>query len=124
MFAIDEMAYKSPLRTWPPVGKLLLVLALLLGSLLSPTPVVPLIVLAIGLVLLNRSCGLRLPSIMAIACIETMFTPPLLHAAPSVQSMKSIAQSHTLHHRGDCKDHHVPHTAGQDPSHQETGGRD
>ena len=73
MFAIDEMAYKSPLRTWPPVGKLLLVLALLLGSLLSPTPVVPLIVLAIGLVLLNRSCGLRLPSIMAIACIETMF---------------------------------------------------
>lgn len=73
MFAIDEMAYKSPLRAWPPVGKLLLVLALLLGSLLSPTPLVPLIVLAIGLVLLNRSCGLRLPNIMALACIETVF---------------------------------------------------
>ena len=72
MFAIDEMAYRSPLRVWPPVGKLLLVLALLLGSLLSPTPLVPLIVLVIGLVLLNRSCGLRLPNIMALACIETM----------------------------------------------------
>ncbi len=74
MFAIDEMAYKSPLRAWPPVGKLLLALALLLGSLLSPTPVVPLIVLLIGLVLLYRSCHLRLPNIMALACMETMLT--------------------------------------------------
>lgn len=72
MFAIDEMAYKSPLRVWPPVGKLLLVLALLIGSLLSPTPVVPLIVLAVGLALLWRSCRLRLPDIMALACIETI----------------------------------------------------
>ena len=72
MFAIDEMAYKSPLRSWPPVGKLMLVLALLLGSLLSPTPIVPLIVLVIGIALLNRSCGLRLPNIMALACMETV----------------------------------------------------
>ena len=73
MFAIDEMAYKSPLRSWPPVGKLLLTLALLVGSLFSPTPLVPLIVLAIGLALLWHSCHLRLPNIMALACIETIF---------------------------------------------------
>ncbi len=66
------MAYKSPLRAWPPVGKLLLVLALLMGSLLSPTPAVPLIVLIIGIVLLNHSCSLKLPNIMALACMETM----------------------------------------------------
>ncbi|VVB57271.1 Cobalt transport protein [uncultured archaeon] len=72
MFAIDEMAYRSPLRAWPPLGKLLLALALLLGSLFSPTPLVPLIVLAIGLALLWLSCKLKLPDIMALACIETL----------------------------------------------------
>ena len=72
MFTIDEMAYQSPLRKWPPLGKLFLVLALLVGSLLSPTPLVPLLVLGIGLALLWRSSKLRLPNLVAFACGETL----------------------------------------------------
>jgi len=72
MFAIDEMAYKSPLRAWPPLGKLLLVLALLIGSLLSPGPAIPLLVLLIGLSLLYISNRLQLPALILWACLNTL----------------------------------------------------
>ncbi len=71
MFVIDEMAYKSRFRKWPPLGKLLMVLALLIGSLLAPSPLVPLIVFVIGLTLLYASCKFSLPKLMAFACLNT-----------------------------------------------------
>lgn len=71
MFAIDNLAYKSPFRAWPPLGKLLLSLSLLCASILSPTPLVPLLVFLIGLALLYLSTGLRLPRIMELACLNT-----------------------------------------------------
>jgi cobalt ECF transporter T component CbiQ len=71
MLSIDELAYKSSFRFWPPLGKLLLSLSLLLASLLSPTPLVPLIVFSIGVSLLWFSIRLKLPSIMALACLQT-----------------------------------------------------
>jgi len=70
MFEIDQMAYSSPLRRWSPAGKLLLTLALLIGSIMAPGPAVPLLVLAIGLVLLNASCGFKLPDIVHMACMD------------------------------------------------------
>ncbi len=72
MSAIDEMAYRSPMRAYSPVGKLLLCLALLAGSLLAPSPAVPLIVFVIGLALLTYSSSLRLPDLVKFACLETV----------------------------------------------------
>ncbi|MFH1095153.1 MAG: cobalt ECF transporter T component CbiQ [Candidatus Micrarchaeota archaeon] len=72
MSSIDEMAYRSPLRAWSPVGKLLLCVALLAGSILAPSPFVPLLVLVIGLALLAHSSSLRLPDIVKFACLETV----------------------------------------------------
>ena len=71
LFAIDSLAYNSPFRAWPPLGKLLLSLSLLLASLLSPTPLVPMLVFAAGLSLLYFSTRLRLPRIMGLACLNT-----------------------------------------------------
>ncbi|MDE1797805.1 MAG: hypothetical protein KGH63_00175 [Candidatus Micrarchaeota archaeon] len=67
MWELDTFAYQSPLVKWPPVGKLLLTLALLVGSLLSPTLSVPLLVLLIGIGLVWLSCGWKLPSAILVA---------------------------------------------------------
>ena len=96
MFAIDEMAYKSPLRGWPPAGKLFLTLALLFGSLFAPTPAVPLLVLVIGVVLLHRSCGLHLPDLIAFACLETFF---MLLISVKVRTTPSITFSRVRYGR-------------------------
>ncbi len=71
MSAIDSLAYKSPFRSWPPLGKLLFSLSLLCASILSPTPLVPLVVFLIGIALLYRSTSLRLPRLMGLACLNT-----------------------------------------------------
>ncbi|MDD1744011.1 MAG: cobalt ECF transporter T component CbiQ [Methanomassiliicoccales archaeon] len=70
MFAIDELAYASPMRRWPPLGKFLLALALLIASLVSSSLVIPLIVLAIGTGLLFLSTRLRFPRAIALAILE------------------------------------------------------
>lgn len=72
MIALDEMAYSSPLRHWPPLGKLLLCLALLLGSLFAVSPPVPILVLLIGTALLYKSTKFRLPSLLVMAYLNTL----------------------------------------------------
>ncbi len=67
MRELDTFAYRSPLAKWPPVGKLLLTLSLLVGSLLSPTISVPILVLLIGITLVWLSCGWKLPSAILVA---------------------------------------------------------
>lgn len=71
MFALDEIAYKSRFRAHSPVGKLLFCLSLLAASLLSPTPLVPLIVLAISTALLCASTKFSLPKILAATYAST-----------------------------------------------------
>lgn len=70
MFEIDEVAQASPAKRFPPLGKLLLVLALLAVSLLASTPAVPLIVLGVGLALLFYATSFKLPRVIALAIAE------------------------------------------------------
>ena len=69
---IGEIAYASPARDWPPLGKMALVLALLIASLISSTVVVPLIVLALGGMLLFYSTRLKFPRVIILALLEAM----------------------------------------------------
>lgn len=61
---IDSLAYQSPALKWPPLGKLLLCVCLLVGSLSSRTVYGPLIVLGAGLVLFLYSIRLKMPVFM------------------------------------------------------------
>ena len=72
MFAIDELAYASPMRHWPPLGKFLLVMALLIASLISTSLVIPIAVFIVGMVLLFLSTHLRFPRVIALALLEGM----------------------------------------------------
>jgi cobalt ECF transporter T component CbiQ len=72
MFAIDELAYASPMRHWPPLGKFLLALSLLIASLVSSSLVIPLLVLIVGLTLLFVSTHLRFPRVISLAILEGM----------------------------------------------------
>jgi cobalt/nickel transport system permease protein len=57
-------------QRWPPLGKLLLTISLLLVSLISPTVVVPLVVLCVGLTLLLITGRARMPRAMLLALID------------------------------------------------------
>ncbi|MCU0861327.1 MAG: hypothetical protein MUE65_03310 [Methanomassiliicoccales archaeon] len=70
MFAIDELAYASPMIHWPPLGKFALVLALLVGSLVSSFLVIPFGVFILGMALLIISTRLRFPKVIALALLE------------------------------------------------------
>lgn len=70
MFAIDELAYASPMIHWPPLGKFALVLALLVGSLVSSFLVIPFAVFVLGMALLIVSTHLRFPKVIALALLE------------------------------------------------------
>ena len=72
MFAIDELAYASPMRHWPPLGKFLLVMALLIVSLVSSSLVIPVVVFIIGMALLFFSTHMRFPKVIALAILEGM----------------------------------------------------
>jgi cobalt/nickel transport system permease protein len=72
MFDIDELAYASPMRHWPPLGKFLLAMSLLIVSLVSSSLIIPLFVLVIGLILLFLSTHLRFPKVITLAIVEGM----------------------------------------------------
>lgn len=61
---IDSLAYKSPAVQWPPLGKLLLCLCLLIGSLSSRTIYGPLAVLIAGLFLFCYSVRGKVPAFL------------------------------------------------------------
>lgn len=60
------------MRRWPPLGKLLLVLSLLIVSLVSTSLLIPIAVFVIGMVLLIRSTRLRFPQVISLALLEGM----------------------------------------------------
>jgi len=70
VFAVDEIAYASPAKNWPPLGKLLLALSLLLVSLISSSLPIPLLVLTVGTVLLYYSTRFRFPRAIVLALID------------------------------------------------------
>jgi cobalt ECF transporter T component CbiQ len=64
MKGIDSLAYQSPALKWPPLGKLLLCVCLLIGSLSSRTIYGPLIVLGVGLFLFYYAVNGKAPLFM------------------------------------------------------------
>ena len=58
------------MRRWPPLGKFLLVISLLIVSLLSTSLLIPIVVFAIGMMLLIRSTRLRFPRVISLALVE------------------------------------------------------
>ncbi|VVB58041.1 Cobalt transport protein [Candidatus Anstonella stagnisolia] len=70
---LDPLAHESAAKNWPPLGKLLLCISLLCGSLLSKTILVPLLVLIISLALLLYSTRGKFPKIfIALALNASM----------------------------------------------------
>lgn len=59
---IDSLAYQSRALHWPPLGKLLLSICLLIGSLSSKSPYGPMVVLGVGLFLFLYSTRGKMPS--------------------------------------------------------------
>lgn len=69
---MDELAYSSRMVGWSPLGKLLLVMALLIVGLITESILVPLITFAIGLFLMAYSTNMKVPFILALAIIEAI----------------------------------------------------
>jgi cobalt/nickel transport system permease protein len=69
---IDEIAYESRFRNWPPLGKLLITLSFLISSLVSSSLLVPFIVFTIGIVLTLFSTRFRFPKILALGIAESL----------------------------------------------------
>ena len=70
MFPIDEIAYSSPFRDWPPLGKFMLALSLLAASLVAASVIVPSAIFFIGFTLLFYSTKMRFPRIIALVLLE------------------------------------------------------
>ncbi|MCE5295944.1 MAG: cobalt ECF transporter T component CbiQ [Euryarchaeota archaeon] len=72
MIGIDELAYQSRLRQWPPLGKFLIAVSLLIVALTTDSFIVPLITMGIGLGLLSYSTGLRFPRIISLVILNSL----------------------------------------------------
>lgn len=70
--SMNNFYLHSPFRNWPPLGKLVLSLALILATLFTSSPAVPLVVLAIGVILFSLSSRFYLPRIFLFAYIDTL----------------------------------------------------
>jgi cobalt/nickel transport system permease protein len=68
--SIDEIAFASPMRRWPPLGKLFLALSMLLASIFASSVIVPGIVLVAGACLLAYSTRFRFPRVVLIALLD------------------------------------------------------
>jgi cobalamin biosynthesis protein CbiM/cobalt ECF transporter T component CbiQ len=68
--SIDEIAFASPMRRWPPLGKLFLALSMLLASIFSSSVIVPGIVLVAGAGLLAYSTRFKFPRVVLIALAD------------------------------------------------------
>ena len=69
---MDELAYSSRMVGWSPLGKLLLVMALLIVGLITQSILVPLVTFAIGLALMAYSTNMKVPLILSLAIFEAI----------------------------------------------------
>ena len=72
MQLMDEIANSSPLRKWPPLGKLALALSLLMINLLAASPFIPLVLFGIGAVLMYKACDGRIPRLLWFIILDAM----------------------------------------------------
>ncbi len=69
---MDTLAYSSRMINWPPLGKMLFFLSLIIVGLLTNSIVVPICTLAIGLIFMAYSTNFKIPSLIAWALGEAM----------------------------------------------------
>ena len=69
---MDTLAYSSRMLNWAPLGKLMLVLAVLIVNVLTSSVVVALAVLVFGIALMMYSTNMRIPFMLGVAIGEAL----------------------------------------------------
>lgn len=69
---MDALAYGSRMVGWSPLGKLMLVVAVLIANVLTSSVILSLAVLALGIALMAYSTNMRIPLMLGIAIGEAL----------------------------------------------------
>lgn len=69
---MDALAYSSRMLHWPPLGKLLLVIVVLIANIMTDSVITALAVLVLGLVLMAYSTNMRIPFILGVFIAEAI----------------------------------------------------
>lgn len=63
---MDALAYSSRMLHWPPLGKLLLVIVVLIANIMTDSVITAFAVMALGLILMTYSTNMRVPFILGV----------------------------------------------------------
>ena len=69
---MDALAYSSRMLHWPPLGKLLLVIAVLIVNIMTDSVITAFAVMALGLILMAYSTNMRIPFILGVFIAEAI----------------------------------------------------
>lgn len=69
---MDALAYSSRMLNWPPLGKLLLVIAVLVVNVMTSSVITAIAVLILGLALMAYSTNFRIPFMLGVAIGEAV----------------------------------------------------
>ena len=69
---MDALAYSSRMLHWPPLGKLLLVISVLVVNIMTDSVITALAVMALGLILMAYSTNMRIPFILGVFIAEAI----------------------------------------------------
>ena len=69
---MDALAYSSRMLNWPPLGKLLLVISLLIVNVMTDSVIVAVAVMVLGLALMAYSTNMRIPFMLGVAIGEAL----------------------------------------------------
>ena len=69
---MDALAYSSRMLNWAPLGKLILVIAVLVVNVMTDSVITAFAVLALGLALMAYSTNMRIPFMLGVAIAEAL----------------------------------------------------
>ena len=69
---MDALAYSSRMLSWAPLGKLILVIAVLVVNVMTDSVITAFAVLALGLALMAYSTNMRIPFMLGVAIAEAL----------------------------------------------------
>ena len=69
---MDALAYSSRMLNWAPLGKLILVIAVLIVNVMTDSVITALAVLVLGLALMAYSTNMRIPFMLGVAIAEAL----------------------------------------------------
>ena len=69
---MDALAYSSRMLSWAPLGKLILVIAVLVVNVMTDSVITAFAVLALGLALMAYSTNMRVPFMLGVAIAEAL----------------------------------------------------